>query len=146
MVHLDFHTGLGRSGACKLLIDYPLTTSAHTHLTDWFGADSFEVCNCDGISYDAQGGFGRWCASHHFAAQYLFACAEFGTFGPIQVLAGLRAENQAHHWGTSGSPSTMRAKQRLKELFCPADERWRLNVLNQSLRLVRQAIDGLGQS
>ena len=81
VVHLDFHTGLGRSGACKLLIDYRLTTSVHAHLTDWFGADSFEACNSDGISYDARGGFGRWCVSRHFASQYLFACAEFGTFG-----------------------------------------------------------------
>ena len=28
VVHLDFHTGLGKSSACKRLIDYPLTTSA----------------------------------------------------------------------------------------------------------------------
>ena len=63
VAHLDFHTGLGRYGACKLLIDYPLTTSAHAHLTDWFGVDSFEACNSDGISYDARGGFGRWCVS-----------------------------------------------------------------------------------
>lgn len=143
VVHLDFHTGLGSSSACKLLIDYPLTMSARANLTDWFGADSFEVCDSDGISYDARGGFGRWCVSRQLAAQYLFACAEFGTFGSVRVLAGLRAENQAHHWGTSGAVLTLRAKQRLKELFCPSDEFWRMKVLNQSLKLVTQAVDGL---
>ena len=146
VVHLDFHTGLGRSSGCKLLIDYPLTTSARAHLTDWFGTDSFEACDSDGMSYDARGGLGRWCVSRRLASEYLFACAEFGTFGPIKVLAGLRAENHAHHWGTPGSASTVHLKQELKELFCPSDERWRLNVLSQSLRLVSQAVDGLNQS
>ena len=143
VVHLDFHTGLGRSGACKLLIDYQLTPSARENLTDWFGADSFEACDSDGISYDARGGLGRWCVARGFASEYLFACAELGTFGPIKVLAGLRAENQAHHWGDSESESTQRAKKRLKELFCPTDEFWRSKVLSQSMKLVDHAIDGL---
>ncbi len=143
VMHLDFHTGLGRYSACKLLIDYPLSTSSRAHLTNWFGADSFEACDSDGVSYDARGGLGRWCVSRHLAAEYLFACAEFGTFGPVQVLAGLRAENQAHHWGTLGAEPTLRAKQRLKELFCPSDESWRMKVLNQSLQLVTQATNGL---
>ena len=62
--------------------------------------------------------WGHWFVARGFASEYLFACAEFGTFGPVKVLAGLRAENQAHHWGNSESESTHRAKIRLKELFC----------------------------
>ncbi len=108
VVHLDFHTGLGRQGECKLLIDYSLTETQRRRLTDWFGADSFEACDASGISYDARGGFGRWCVSQKLAPHYLFACAEFGTYGSVQVLSGLRAENQAHHWGTPTAPSTIR--------------------------------------
>jgi hypothetical protein len=146
VVHLDFHTGLGPSGACKLLVDYPLSPSARKNLTDWFGADSFEAIDSDGISYDARGGLGRWCVNKGFASVYLFVCAEFGTFGPIKILAGLRAENQAHHWGNSESDSNHRAKMRLKELFCPSNEGWRLKVLRQSMKLVGQAIKGLRPS
>jgi hypothetical protein len=143
VVHLDFHTGLGPTGTCKLLIDYPLTVEQRTRLTNWFGTGAFEACDSSGVAYDARGGFGRWCVSQKYAADYLFACAEFGTFGPIQVLAGLRAENQAHHWGNPSAVSSVRAKQRLRELFCPPDEAWRSRVLEQSLDLVRRAHQGL---
>jgi hypothetical protein len=143
VVHLDFHTGLGPRGACKLLIDYPLSQRQRGWLTEWFGAHSFEACDSSGIAYDARGGLGRWCVSRGLATDYLFACAEFGTYGPVQVLAGLRAENQSHHWGTTSAASTVQTKERLKELFCPAAEDWRSRVVDRSLELVGQAHRGL---
>ncbi len=78
-----------------------------------------------------------------FAPDYLFACAEFGTYGPVRVLAGLRTENQAHHWGTPGSAATLRAKSRLRELFCPTDHRWRTQVLQRSGDFIARALQGL---
>jgi hypothetical protein len=143
VVHLDFHTGLGARGACKLLIDYPLNERQRTWLTDWFGVGSFETCDSSSIAYDARGGLGRWCVSRNLSPDYLCACAEFGTYGPVQVLAGLRAENQAHHWGTPSAASTVRAKERLKELFCPSAEAWRSQVLERSIELVGRAHRGL---
>jgi hypothetical protein len=143
VVHLDFHTGLGAMGSWKLLLDYPLNERQRTWLTSWFGIGTFEECDSSSIAYDVKGGIGRWCVSRNLAADYLFACAEFGTYGPVRVLAGLRAENQAHHWGVPGTASTIRAKQRLKELFCPSAEAWRLQVLEQSIDLVDRAIRGL---
>lgn len=145
VVHLDFHTGLGRQGACKLLIDYPLHETQRRWLTDWFGVDSFEACDSKGISYDARGGFGRWCVSRGLAPHYLFACAEFGTYDSIKVLSGLRAENQAHHWGTPNALSTIHAKQRLTELFCPKSIRWRSQVVELGRGLVDRAQQGLLQ-
>jgi hypothetical protein len=143
VVHLDFHTGLGPRGACKLLIDYPLSQRQRGWLTDWFGADSFMTPDSSTRHYNARGGFGQCCVSRSLAPDYLFACAEFGTYGPVQVLAGLRAENQAHHWGAPSSASTDRAKGRLKELFCPAGDAWRSQVLERSLELVDRARRGL---
>ena len=143
VVHLDFHTGLGSRGACKRLIDYSLTERQRGHLTDWFGAGSFQAASSSGISYEARGGLGRWCVSRNLAPEYLFAVAEFGTYSSIRVLAGLRAENQAHHWGDPAAPSTLRAKERLKELFCPADSGWRSRVLEHSVHLAHRALRGL---
>jgi hypothetical protein len=152
VVHLDFHTGLGRRGACQLLIDYSLTERQRSRLTDWFGAGSFLVvsgfsrtskADSRAISYEAKGGFGRWCVSRRLAPDYLFAYAEFGTYRPIQMLAGLRAENQAHHWGNRSAQTTLRAKERLRELFCPADGGWRSRVLEHSVRLAHRALRGV---
>jgi hypothetical protein len=143
VAHLDFHTGLGRWGSWKLLLDYPLDEPRRKSLTEWFGPGSFEESDSNGIAYDARGGFGRWCVSRGLAPDYLYACAEFGTYGPVRVLGGLRAENQAHHWGAPSAGSTARAKSRLKELFCPASIVWRSRVLEQSLDLVARAQRGL---
>lgn len=143
VVHLDFHTGLGPRGTCKLLIDYPPGERQRARLVDWFGAGAFEACDAGNVAYDVRGSLGRWCVSRRLAEDYLFAGAEFGTYGPLQVLAGLRAENQAQHWGTPAAASCVLARQRLKELFCPAAEEWRLQVLERGLDLVTRAARGL---
>ncbi len=143
VVHLDFHTGLGRTGTWKLLIDYPLTEHLRTRLTDWFGVGSYEGCDSSSVAYHTRGGFGRWCVSRNLALDYLFACAEFGTYGPLRILAGLRAENQAHHWASPTAASTVWAKQRLKELFCPSAKAWRTTVLANSVDLANLALAGL---
>jgi hypothetical protein len=143
VVHLDFHTGLGPSGTYKLLIDYPLTEAQRAWLTTWFGGDAFETCDASTMAYDARGGLGRWCVARGLAPEYLFACAEFGTYRPIRVLAGLRAENQAHHWAAPQSAVARRTKDRLRELFCPAAPAWRQRVLTHSLDLIGRAQQGL---
>ncbi len=143
VVHFDFHTGLGAWATCKLLLDYQPTDAQRDRLTNWFGAASLEACDAEGIAYNARGGIGQWCVARSPARDYLFVCAEFGTYGPIQVLGGLRAENQAHHWGKPGDSSTWRAKQRLKELFCPASPEWRQRAAEHSFRLVNKVVDGM---
>jgi len=143
VLHLDFHTGLGAWATWKLLIDYPLTEGQRQRLSRSFGPDAFEENDPNKIAFTIRGSFGRWCVSRVRDRDYLYAAAEFGTYKPIQVLAGLRAENQAHHWGRPGDGSTERAKQQLVELFCPRSEAWRTRVLDHSRRLVSQAIDGL---
>lgn len=143
VMHLDFHTGLGAMGTWKLLIDYKLTLLERTVLTECFGPDSFEANDDSDIAYDARGGFGHWCVAQQFAPKYVFACAEFGTYSPVKVLAGLRAENQAHHWGKREDAATLKAKQRLKELFCPASAAWRQTVIEESLKLVDNSLGKL---
>jgi hypothetical protein len=143
VMHLDFHTGLGRRAACKLLIDYPLTEDDHRRLSAWFGADSYEVVHSRGVAYSARGTLGQWCVGRSRGVKYLYAAAEFGTYTPVAVVAGLRAENQAHHWCNWEDAATQRAKQRLLEQFCPRSEEWRRRVLARGDQLVEQAIRGL---
>lgn len=143
VAHLDFHTGLGAWTSCKLLIDYPLGEAQRERLSRWFGPESFECADSRGVGYPVRGSFGQWCVARNRERDYLFATAEFGTYSPTQVLAGLRAENQTQHWGLPGEPSTERSKQRLVELFCPCSAIWRTKVLERGVQLVHQAIDGL---
>jgi hypothetical protein len=143
VMHLDFHTGLGAAASCKLLVDSPVSAAHLRRLSRWFGSDSFEEAHAEGMAYTTRGSFGSWCVARNLGRDYLFATAEFGTYAPTRVLAGLRGENQAQHWGRSESASTEQVKQRLVELFCPKSARWRTQMLAQGVRLVRQAMAGL---
>ncbi len=143
VVHLDLHTGLGTHGTWKLLIDAPLADVQRQRLVDWYGTDRFETSDVSEVAYEARGGWGRWCTARGLADDYLYACAEFGTYDPVTVLAGLRAENRAHHWGKADSPATRQVRLRVKELFCPVSDAWRQNVLGSSLEMVETAARGL---
>lgn len=143
VVHLDFHTGLGRWGTYKLLLDAPVTATTRARMDAWFGPGTYEEDNPNGVAYLPRGGFGPWCVAQAVAADYLYMVAEFGTYGHVPMLAGLRAENRAHHWGRPGDPHVERAKARLRELFCPAAPAWRANSLAQGVDLVHRAVAGL---
>jgi hypothetical protein len=143
VVHLDIHTGLGRRGTFKLLIDQPLSARQGDWLRERFGRDAFEAASPAGVAYSARGTLGHWCAARAAARDCVYAAAEFGTYGLVPVLAGLRAENQAHHWCRPDDPARERSKQRLVELFCPASEAWRSFALAAGQHLVARALDGL---
>ncbi len=141
--HLDVHTGLGRWGTCRLIADYPLTPSQRDRLTRWFGAEAFVEVQPEGGGYMARGSLGPWCVAQGVAPDYLFTFAEFGTYGSLSVLAGLRAENQTHHWGRANEAAGARAGARLRELFCPNSEAWRARTVARGVDLVERAAAGL---
>ncbi len=145
VVHLDIHTGLGNWGDCKLLIDAQVSVEREQQLSSWFGPNSFEVSHASGIAYQSRGGWGEWCVEQSAPRDYLFACVEHGTYSGLKVLTGLRAENRAHLWGKPNNARTIRAKEQLRELFCPRSEEWRMQVLNRNLEIAEQARTGLLQ-
>jgi predicted deacylase len=138
VVHLDFHTGLGRRRTAKLLIDSPLTPAQQAWLDEHLDRENYEACDSAGVAYRARGGFGPWCAAHSGVPDYLYACAEFGTYSPLTVLQALRAENREHHFGRPGSPSYLRAKERLRRAFTPHE-----SAVTLALDWIEEAVVGL---
>jgi hypothetical protein len=143
IVHLDFHTGLGGYGTWKLLLDSPLTEGQRDWLAQRFGEGTFQEPASAGSDYVTRGSIGKWLVQRKFAADYLYACAEFGTYAPLRVLAALRAENQIHRWNQSDAAATKRAKDALLEAFCPASPTWRNRALTGGLDLIERAAAGL---
>ncbi|HEV7279801.1 MAG TPA: M14 family metallopeptidase [Pirellulaceae bacterium] len=143
VVHLDFHTGLGGYGTWKLLLDSPLTDAQRTWLLERFDEGCFEEPGSAGSDYVTRGSIGRWLVQRKFAPNYLYACAEFGTFSPISVLSALRAENQVHRWKKPEAAATLRAKRTLLETFCPASPTWRTRALGGGLDLIERSVAGL---
>jgi predicted deacylase len=136
IIHLDFHTGLGRWATYKVLTAHRNDDPATRTLRGWFGA-AVEAASTGPTAYDSRGGIDEWLEDRAAGRECYSVCAEFGTYGPLTVLSALRAENQAHHWGDSDG----RAKRRLSEVFGPVDRDWRRAVVRQGVEIVRQAIE-----
>jgi len=138
VVHLDLHTGLGANGDATIIIDYPVTDDARAWWHERSGQATVRESLRDPQAYTASGSLGQWCVARSAPTQYRFAFAEFGTFAGTRVLAGLRAENQAHHWSPPSDPKIAESKARLRELFCPGDRDWRLRAVRRALTMIQQ--------
>lgn len=138
-VHLDIHTGLGPWGTYKLLLDASMSPERQARMVEWFGADSVQPSRSDGVAYEARGAIGPWCEQVLGGIDYHQACAEFGTYGPLKVLAGLRKENQATHWADPKSAITMETRRRLLDLFSPPVKAWWAKTLPAAIELAHQA-------
>lgn len=128
IIHLDIHSGLGKSGVSELLIDYQLTEPEVELLNNLFH-NQVSSLDVEG-SYQARGGFNRWI--RHHVPHTISACWEFGTYGPLKMLSTLRAENAAYHWTDRSSQAFSKTKDQLKEAFCPASRKWRDIVIRDA--------------
>ncbi len=142
VMHLDLHSGLGRWGACQLIVE----PDQARHL-DWYRA-AFgpvrAVSAGDGTSYAARGTLGAWLARHVGAGRRCrSAVVEFGTYSQLRVLAALRAEQAAHRLGDRAGSGLAAAKHALAECFCPEDAGWREATVELGVRLADQALEGL---
>ena len=149
VLHLDLGTGLGAFGSHKLLIadELPGNDIPPYFWRRSFGASLIETGDPDLTSYRAKGHFGQLGsgAAETDTRRYLYACAEFGTYVNVPMLAGLRAENQAHHWAKADDRRTIAAKAQLQRLPCPPSPEWRQRALEGGLSLVRNGAAGLAQ-
>jgi len=140
VIHLDVHSGLGPWAGLALLLDDDLPADRARSLAASFEGFPVEWTG-DRIAYPTRGGLGPWCLALLEGRRYDYLCAEFGTYSGVKVLASLRAENQAHHWGGPAARSTARAKRRLVEAFAPADARWRAATVARGLALARRSFE-----
>jgi hypothetical protein len=145
VLHLDVHTGLGPSGSLAFLLDGSVPLERVAWLRERFGHERV-VWSGEGVSYPTSGGLGSWCQAKFPGVAYDYLCAEFGTWGGSSVLAALRRENQADHWGEPGSESTARAKARLREAFAPSDPAWRERTVREGLASIQRAFEVAARS
>jgi Protein of unknown function (DUF2817) len=143
VIHLDFHTGLGQKATYKLYLEEPIYSKRYEWLAEKFGTDVVEAqASIPGSSnYSMRGSLGKWCKAKFPHCNYNFLIAEFGTYNLLRVVEALRAENRAHWWGKQDDSYFERAKQRLVEVFAPAEASWREVVVSQGISLVQKAIE-----
>ncbi|NEO97176.1 MAG: DUF2817 domain-containing protein [Symploca sp. SIO2E9] len=134
IIHLDFHTGLGKWANYELFPSVLPDPSRYTRVFRQFGLDKI----ADRVPYKCRGLMGNWLANNLIHTNYIYFNAEFGTYSGLKVLASLRAENRFHFYGKEDHKGI---KAQLYEVFCPKASAWRHSALTQGLALVNKALE-----
>lgn len=149
IIHLDLHSGLGRLGTYMLIVEDHLSDADRAAVSAAFGADKLREPTYANKDYQVRGDIGRWCGhvirSQHPGADYLGMCVEFGTYPPLNVLIGLREENLTRQHLPVDHPRRRQARERLRELFCPASPKWQQWSIPQGAALITWAVQNAGQ-
>lgn len=142
VLHVDFHSGIGRWGTYKLFPNTrePARVAA---LERAFGAEVVEGWDPSKTSYAIRGGLGEWLDARFPEARYDLVTAEFGTWHVLRIVEALRNENRATHHAPAGSPALTAARHHLRKAFCPSDPAWRDACVEQGLGIARQAAAAL---
>ncbi len=137
ILHLDFHTGLGKWANYKLFPAVWSSSFSYTSVFQQFGLDD----STDQVPYQVQGSMGSWLAHQLVPKNYIYFNAEFGTYSGIKVLAKLQAENRVHFYNRFDSHRYNRVKAQLLEAFCPKSHSWKQNVLIKGITLINKALE-----
>jgi hypothetical protein len=139
VVHLDFHTGLGKWATCKLIIDVDLEHHDGDWFSRWVPSRDLECAATARTAYLARGALGPWLHKVIFpGAAYRYATVEFGTYGPVRVLKSLFDELRVHFSCDPDDPRYERVKRLVCETFVPASPLWRRATLSCGLDFCRR--------
>jgi hypothetical protein len=136
VVQLDVHAGLGAYGGATVLATEALPKDALAATSALLGAP-VQPWRQEGVAYAIRGGYGDAVVRLLPDTRVRFFTIEVGTARPLEVVAALRAENQATHWGGDRE----RARTKLLRTFYPDDDGWRTRALAHG----RQVLRGLGE-
>lgn len=145
VLHLDIHSGLGKQGTCKLLLNQQSRIDQASWFRATFGEQLIEADQSDTAktAYVVKGEFGNWMQQAFRDRDYRFACLEFGTRKIIRVLAAIRAENAAHHHADSDSTIAAKTKQEMRECFYPSSETARRKMIQLGSDVIDQGIKAI---
>jgi hypothetical protein len=145
VVHLDFHTGLGRWANYDLLLSEDEPAEGADWWREHFDTTRVKESRSTGRTYEIRGGFGSWLRERFPSCRYRFATAEFGTYSAMRVIRALTDELHWHSQLGHDQPDHW-ARRALTEAFAPRSERWRATSLAAGLALVHRAVDALWNS
>lgn len=145
VIHLDFHTGLGPWATHKLIINHLPGSERFERWKNRFG-DVVESGSVGPTAYHNRGGIDEWMEWKLGDIECDSVCAEFGTYPVLDVLRAVRDENLAWHIKGPESSARDRSAKRLREVFVPADSKWRDRVVSDGLDLVWTAVRALSDS
>ncbi len=144
VVHIDLHTGMGPWGTYVLALSEGSDSARARRVREIFGPERVQALDPGAVLYVINGVLADWCVALNPGVMYDGVLAEFGTYPVLKVISALRAENRATHWCPPGDPRIDVARERLREIFAPADSGWRDDVVEKGLGIIDRALEYRG--
>lgn len=141
---LDVHTGLGAFAACELVSQHTVDSTAYVVGRRWFGEAVRTTLTGESASARLFGDMLDGAVAELGEVSPLVPFApEFGTYDGVRIFQAMRADNWLHQYGDLESEQGRAIKAELREVFCPADVRWREAILARGAEVIGEAVAGL---
>ncbi len=128
LVAIDFHTGLGESGAAEMIVEHEPDSPAYVRAKKLWGARVRSSAGGESISPPLTGTIDDWVARRMGARELTFAALEVGTQSPRAVFDALRKDNWLHGNGGLAHPEAPAIKRQIRAAFYPDTAEWKRRV------------------
>lgn len=143
VIHIDIHTGLGKSGEYMLAGAWDYSIEALEKVAPYFQPQRIENLKSKSTLYQIQGEFMNYCrylvSQHDSKINYLPFLLECGSYNSLKVLQALRQENACTHYLEVTDKQLQKARLNLKEHFIPQSTQWKNQTLANVLAVTQQA-------
>lgn len=143
LVVIDFHTGLGESGAAEMIIEDVPGTPAYARAKALWGGCVQSTADGGSLSARLTGtideAVSRWMAGKTLT----FAALEVGTMPVRDVLEALRKDNWLHLHGGLDHPDAKAIKSRIRAAFYPDTVDWKRQVWAHAHDMVNAALGAI---
>jgi hypothetical protein len=144
MAWIDLHTGLGPSGVGERIFACANDAAAYTRAKAWWGSGITSIYDGSSSSPFLTGLM--WMAAYQECpqAEYTGIALEYGTQAPDQVIHALRGDHWLHLHPEAPEALQKQIKQDLMDAFYVDTDAWRIQIVDQAMDAMHQAVNGLG--
>lgn len=148
ILHIDWHTGIGKYGQTHLILDEPKTSETFSLLSEWWPNDTIHCDDVvDGVSIFYNGllleGL-RAEIQKYRPAKIVNLTIEWGTYDVAKMLQALVMDNWLMHRTENADRTLIDAvRAELIERFYPKSTEWRRSVIYTSDAIYTRAVAGI---
>ncbi|HEY5048898.1 MAG TPA: DUF2817 domain-containing protein [Rhizomicrobium sp.] len=140
---IDFHTGLGQSGAAEMITEHLPATPAYARAKQMWGAAVRSSEGGESLSPPLSGTIDSAMAAWMKGKELTFAALEVGTAPLRQVFQALQRDNWLHAHGRLDHVLAGPIKTEIRNAFYPDTAEWKARVFAHAERAVAGAVAAL---
>lgn len=146
LVVIDFHTGLGETGAAEMIVEAPPGSAHYERAKRLWGQRVRSPAAGDSLSAQLTGTIDTALVGLAGEAEVTVGALEVGTRSLRDVFDALRRDNWLHAFAGIDHPDAPAIKKRIRDAFYPDTPEWKRAVFAAAEESVLAALAALGAS